>query len=91
MKPLVSDVDKFLEMALVYDRVWYLYLMTLIESERIIYANRLITIYESERNNRKVRGHAEAMYFSFFYGVDAIFRQNPQSIAFRENLLRKKE
>lgn len=72
-----------------YDEIWYLYLMNLSENERIGYAQRLINIYENERKNHKVRGHAEAMYLSFFYGVDVILRQNPKSILFREKLLRK--
>lgn len=88
---MITEVDKFLKIALVYDEAWYLYIMNLSENERISYAQRLINIYENERNNRKVRGHAEAMYLSFFYGVDAIFRQNPKSILFKEELLRKKE
>lgn len=87
---MITEVDKFLKIALVYDRAWYLYMMTLSEIERIGYAHRLIDIYENERNNRKVRGHAEAMYLSFFYGVDVIFRQNPKSILFREELSKEK-
>lgn len=57
-------------------------MLSLSYEQKLSYSRRIIEIYDRELSNGGVRGHAEAMYLAFYYGIDRLFRENPMTLSY---------